>query len=132
MAECCPKCKHKSLRYRDAYRSWACDYCRAIFRKDMSFVDYEIDKNICIDENGNAYIVSVVVGEHSITHTKAYYIEVGKTTLRGDHPRFKEDAQCGHPERLSCNYGIGFERCEHMKYTGTLGNWYCDYKKPPA
>lgn len=45
----------------------------------------------------------------------------GATTLRGEHPKLKTN--CIHPDRLDCNYGIGYERCERMKYQE--GHWIC-------
>jgi hypothetical protein len=53
-----------------------------------------------------------------------YLLEEGKTTLRGEYPKLAEPPKCVHPERLSCNYGDGFERCSLMKHVA--GHWVCE------
>jgi hypothetical protein len=56
-----------------------------------------------------------------------YILETGATTLRGEHPKLAKPPNCVHPERLSCNSGDGFTRCEFMKYVN--GHWLCESKK---
>jgi hypothetical protein len=45
-------------------------------------------------------------------------------TLRGEFPMLASPPHCIHPERLSCNHGEGFQRCEHMVCFG-VGSWRC-------
>jgi len=52
----------------------------------------------------------------------------GKTTLKGAHPKFKDDSKCAYPERADCNSGLFYKRCKFMKYK-SLGNWECVYNK---
>ncbi len=52
----------------------------------------------------------------------------GKTTLKGEYPKLNNDSNCKFPDRLSCNSGVGFRRCEFMEYGGSLGNWKCTYE----
>jgi hypothetical protein len=52
-----------------------------------------------------------------------YILEPGKTTLRTEHSKLEREEDCLHKDRLSCNYGDGFSRCEHMKYVN--GYWKC-------
>ena len=58
-----------------------------------------------------------------------YALEPGATTLRGEHPKLADPPQCVYPQRLSCNYGEGFERCEFMKYMS--GRWSCQASSTP-
>jgi hypothetical protein len=52
-----------------------------------------------------------------------YLLEDGKSTLRGEYPKIAEPPKWVHPERLSYNYGDGFDRCEFMKHEN--GSWIC-------
>lgn len=84
-------------------------------------------KFIIKDKNGNYYKVEIEKESGIIKHTKIYFLEPGKTTLRGDYPKFRKDSHCKYPERLSCNHEIGAKRCEFMKFGGSLGDWRCTY-----
>jgi hypothetical protein len=53
-----------------------------------------------------------------------FLLEPGATTLRGEHPKLAQPPHCIYPERLSCNHGEGFNRCEFMKCL-SMGNWSC-------
>ena len=52
-----------------------------------------------------------------------YLLEPGKTTPRGEHPKLAGEGKCVRPERFSCNFGEGFQRCAFMKYDA--GRWTC-------
>jgi hypothetical protein len=52
-----------------------------------------------------------------------YLLEPGKVTLRGEHMKLELEKNCIHQDRLSCNYGKGFSRCECMKYVDR--QWKC-------
>lgn len=62
-----------------------------------------------------------------IINTTVYELEDGKTTLRGEYPKLKNEG-CVKPERLCCNYGTGFKRCEFMTFE-SVGRWYCSAHK---
>jgi hypothetical protein len=80
------------------------------------------------DELGNERTPTQVTIVDGLMHISySYRLEAGKTTLRGEYPKLASDATCRHPDRLSCNFGEGFSRCEHMKYIG--GGWRCQSKE---
>jgi len=84
-----------------------------------------VPKSYHLDGNGNlrsALRSEVKDGKLHISYH--YILEKGKITLRGEHPKLAEPPKCVHPERLSCNYGDGFERCESMKHAD--GRWVCE------
>lgn len=126
----CPNCNHKSLRFRTTTNDYICDHssCNAIFNENLEMVHVK-GKDVRRDENGNYYKIKTEKELGIIRQIKTYFLEPNKTTLRGEYEKFRKDSDCKYPERLSCNYGIGFERCEYMKYGGTLGNWKCTYNK---
>jgi len=77
--------------------------------------------------DGNGNVRSASKGEFrdgKLFITYDYILESGKTTLRGEHKKLEESPKCVHPERLSCNHGEGFKRCEFMKCV-RMGNWVC-------
>lgn len=80
------------------------------------------------DDYGNEFEVKVEKKGNEIIRTETYTLEEGKTTLRGEYPKFKGDKDCAFPERLCCNHGIGFERCKYMKCLD-IGNWICAFKE---
>lgn len=116
----CPKCKHKSLYFRSAFQTWRCSHCYKEFTKDKN----QMRGNI-VDENGNEYKLNVERINDIIIQTKTFYLQKGKSTLKGKHPKLK-DTGCAFQDRLSCNYGLGFERCPFMKYLNNT--WICDYE----
>ncbi len=126
----CPKCNHKSLRYRSTTTDYICDHnsCEAIFNENLKEVHVK-GKGIIRDKNGNYYKIKIEKELGIIRHIKTYFLETDRTTLRGGYEKFRKDSDCKYPERLSCNYGIGFKRCEYMEYEGSFGNWKCTYNK---
>ncbi len=87
------------------------------------------------DTCGNYFHNTLKVEGDRITRTDVFRLERGKTTLRGEHQKFKDTRDCNHPERLSCDNGLGFSRCEHMQYlknghySYTEGSWACIFKR---
>lgn len=130
MKKICPKCNHKSLRHRSTMKDYICDHssCEAIFNEDLEELHVR-GKRVITDKKGNYYKVETEKESGIIRHIKTYFLEPNKTTLRGEFSKFKKDSECKYPERLSCNYGTGFKRCEFMEYGGSLGNWKCNYNK---
>lgn len=130
MNKICPKCNRKSLRYRSTLEDYICNHssCEAIFNKNLQEMHIK-GKRVIKDRFGNYYKVETIKELRIITHIKTYFLEPNKTTLRGEFSKFKEDSECKYPERLSCNYGIGFKRCEFMEYGSSLGNWKCNYNR---
>jgi len=128
----CPNCNHKSLRYRSTTKDYICDHssCEVIFNENLQEVHVK-GKGIIRDENGNYYKIKIEKELGIIRHIKTYFLEPDKTTLRGKYEKLRKDSDCKFPERLSCNYGIGFKRCEYMEYEGSFGNWKCTYNKNP-
>ena len=60
-------------------------------------------------------------------HISCHYIlEEGKTTLRGRDAMLASPPQCVHSDRLSCDHGDGFHRCEYMQYEAY--HWVCGSK----
>ena len=99
-----------------------CYACRTEQRKDGTLV--HVPEGYILDENGNLRSTNRYEVKDGRLHVEYHYLlEPGKTTLRGEHPKLAAYPKCTHPERLSCNYGEGFRRCEHMDYTG--GTWSC-------
>jgi hypothetical protein len=86
-------------------------------------------KRIIKDKYGNYYKVETEKELGIIRHIKTYFLEPNKTTLRGEYRKFREDSECKYSERLSCNYGVGYKRCEFMEYKGSFGDWRCNYNK---
>ena len=85
--------------------------------------EYEIDiEKAFEDKNKNKYQELEEKQNNIIIQTKVYFVEEGKTTLKGDYPKLNEKG-CKFPNRLSCNYGPGFERCKFMEYKGS--GWTC-------
>ena len=80
------------------------------------------------DSYGNEMKVEVKQEGNKIIHTKIYTLEEGKTTLRGEYRKFKNDNECVYPERLSCNSEVGCDRCPYMKMI-RVGNWHCIFEK---
>jgi hypothetical protein len=77
------------------------------------------------DEFGNEVQHEWRKDGNKLIHTETFVLEEGKTTLRGKFPKFK-DKGCPFPDRLDCNSGAGYRRCEFMKFV-SLGNWKCSY-----
>jgi len=120
----CPKCSHKSLRFRDAFKTYICNYCKEEFDNSLN----PIEKGVLIDDLGNKYKVEIKKEDDKTIVTKTYFLEKGKTTLRTEHKKLKENSECKYPNRLSCNHGYGFERCPFMKYNNSTNSWFCDKK----
>ncbi len=89
----------------------------------------------CRDVRGNYFHNTLKLEDDKITSTDVFRLERGKTTLRGEHRKFKENKACGRPERLSCDRGVGFRRCKHMQYmkrghySSREDEWVCVYQK---
>ena len=126
--EICPKCGRKSLRYRKMVNDYICDRYQCKTRFDENKQEYRI-KDANKDEYGNYFKGELKKEQGKIIQITTYFLEEGKTTLRGQYPKLKNASNCVFPERLSCNYGTGFERCKFMKYGGSIGNWKCVYKQ---
>lgn len=124
--EKCDKCGHKSLRFRRSFGTYFCyDWgCRALFDKDKNFLSYDRNCKLIHDEQDNLHRVDVEKENNMIIKIVTYVLEEGKVTLRGRHPKLKSE-KCTKPERLDCNFGVGYDRCEHMEYAGSFGNWKC-------
>jgi len=80
------------------------------------------------DSFGNEMEVKVERKGNKIIHTKTYTLPKGKSTLKGGFSKFRADDACAFPDRLACNYGVGFERCKFMEFV-SVGNWRCVFKK---
>jgi hypothetical protein len=117
--EKCPNCGRK--QFNPSTRK--CYGCGAEAGRDGTIVS--VPRGYHLDENGNfrsAFKSEVRDGKLRISYH--YILEEGKITLRGEYPKLAEPPKCLHPERLSCNYGDGFERCEFMKHLD--GRWICE------
>jgi len=115
----CPSCGKK--QFNTSTRK--CYACGAEQRKDRTLIS--VPPGYHADENGNICSSRKYETKAGKLHVSYHYIlEAGKTTLRGEHPKLASPPKCVHPERLSCNYGEGFERCEFMKYMD--GRWLCE------
>lgn len=127
--EICPECNKKSLRFRVSTNEYVCGNCKITFDKNKK--KHRV-QDALIDEHGNYYKVIFENEPGIIRRIETYYLESGKTTLRGTHSKLKSDFDCKYPERLSCNYEIGSKRCEFMEYerdgNGLSGHWKCTYK----
>ncbi len=124
----CPKCNHKSLRFRSTTKEYVCSHnsCKAVFDENIKEAHV---KDAIRDKNGNYYKIKIEKKPGIIRQIKTYFLEPDKTTLRGEYSKLKIDSECKFPERLSCNSGMGFERCKYMEYGGCLGYWKCTYSK---
>lgn len=120
----CPKCNRRSLRQRALDRTWKCYSCRAVFNPEKKFIAYDKENKLIADENGNFFFVETEKTKNTIIQKKVYLLEEGKSTLRGKYPKFRTD--CPFPDRLDCNNGVGYERCEYMQFV-SVGNWKCSY-----
>jgi len=114
----CPSCGKK--QFNDSSRK--CYACKVQLMKDGSSV--VVPDNYSLDEYGNVRSRT----EHEVNDSKLYVsyhyiLEAGKTTLRGEHPKLAGPPKCVHPDRLSCNFGDGFARCDLMLYAD--GHWTC-------
>jgi hypothetical protein len=118
----CPKCKRKALYYRSSFRSHRCNRCYAIFDDEKRFRGYDDTNEMHFDEYCNMFYTEITSTSYNIIQKNIFILEEGKTTLRGSHEKIS--SECPSPERLSCNYGVGFDRCSKMKYTGQ--RWVCE------
>ena len=80
------------------------------------------------DTNGNEVTGTLERKDGKIIHTIIYTLEPGKSTLRGDYKKFLPDSECKFPDRLDCNSGIDYNRCQYMKCI-RMGNWKCTCKE---
>ncbi len=116
--EVCLNCGKKQFNAS----SRKCYACKAEQRKDGTLVD--VPAGYILDENGNIRSFTKYETEEGKLHVRYHYVlEPGKTTLRGEYPKLAAPPICVHPERLSCNHGDGFGRCEYMLYVST--QWAC-------
>jgi len=99
-----------------------CRACRIEQRKDGTLVT--VPDGYLLDECGNVRSKQEIeIRDGKLIISYQYLLESGKITLRGEYPKLENPPKCLHPERLSCNYGDGFDRCELMKYSS--GKWVC-------
>ena len=118
--EICPQCGKKQFNSS----SGRCYACGAERRPDGSFV--RAPAGYFADPYGNLRTAErTELKDRKLCVSFHYLLEPGKTTLRGEHSKLADEPKCVHPERLSCDYGTGFDRCEFMKNTGGLGRWTC-------
>ena len=97
--------------------------------------EYEIDekrKEQIIGTN-SCQCIAEKVGDMFI-ETCIYFYQSGKTTLKGQYPKLANDNVCKYIERLDCDAGKGYNRCEYMKYdnsqsTFSPNRWKCIAKK---
>jgi hypothetical protein len=121
--ELCRNCGKKQFNTS----SRKCNVCKAALRKDGTLVN--VPDGYFLDEYGNLRTVNQHGTENGKLYVRYHYIlEPGKATLRGEFPKLATPPKCAHPERLSCNYGDGFSRCEYMHYIDA--KWIC--KANPA
>ena len=122
----CPDCNH-SLQKRSSLSGYWCNHCQILFNETLQKINIDITdiSSLIRDGCGNFFFVTTETKEGRIIHTITYLLESGKTTLRGEYGKFRED--CPFPERLSCNHGVGFQRCHYMEFVN-LGNWKCTAK----
>ncbi|MCK5015870.1 MAG: hypothetical protein KAS32_02265 [Candidatus Peribacteraceae bacterium] len=114
----CPKCGYKSLYWRVTDDNYKCTKCRCLF--DISFK--ELLKGSMSDEQGNRFILKITREEGIINYNREYHLEPGKTTLKGRYHKLNW-INCAYPDRNSCNWEIGSDRCEYMK--NVSGDWKC-------
>jgi hypothetical protein len=120
--EVCPQCGRKQFNSS----SKKCYACKAEKRKDGIFVN--VPNGYVLDECGNIRsITKYEARDGKIFVSYHYILETEKTTLRGEYMKLASPPKCTHPERLSCNYGEGFERCEYMRHSGS--NWVCQARE---
>jgi len=86
--------------------------------------DQYADIHWVTDNLGNVYSINVEKKDNHIIVIKTYKLQEGKTTLKTEHPKLLTETKCRHPERLSCNNGYAFDRCEFMKCI-RVGVWKC-------
>lgn len=79
------------------------------------------------DAHGNTCSYKSEIRDGKLIVTREYILEPGKTTPRGEYPKLASEPKCVHPERMNCNSGEGYNRCEFMKCR-SVGNWFCDSK----
>jgi len=133
--ERCPKC-NKKVRYRQVCSNYYCGNCKVVFTKDEREVNWIGDLDplrVCVDSNNNYYFKKEEKQGNIIIQKTMYFLEPEKTTLRGDYPKLNE-SKCKFPNRLDCNSGCGYERCEFMKYDNSKSiydsnRWCCSCKK---
>lgn len=114
----CPSCAKK--QFNPSTRK--CYACGVEQRRDGSLVTPP--PGYLLDGNGNLRTPTVVEVKDGRVHVSFHYLlEPGKTTLRGEFPKLAQPPCCIYPERLSCNYGEGFQRCAHMAHVGN--GWAC-------
>lgn len=126
MNEICPKCNKKSLRERLTDKVWKCGNCHSIFDIDKRFVLIDKENKIYRDHDGNFAYPEFEYKPGIIIFKTIYLLENNKTTLRGKYSKLKCEKDCKLPERLDCNGGIGYIRCEYMKYENQ--RWLCKYE----
>lgn len=80
------------------------------------------------DEFGNEMTNESTIEGNKIIWKRIYTLEEGKETLRGSHKKCKEENKCAFPNRLDCNNGYGYKRCQYMKFV-SLGIWKCTFEK---
>ncbi len=129
--EHCPKCDHKSVRYRAVADNYYCNHCTTLFNKDFEEIEFKgFDSlRLLTDSNGNYFSTKTEKKDDTIIFSKIYHLEKGKTTLKGNHTKLNTKKDCKHPNRLDCDGGIGYIRCEFMEYGGSIGHWVCKFKK---
>ena len=126
--EICPKCNRKQLYFRSAFNTWRCAKCKSFFDKEKNYVGIEDryaenSEDIRLDEYGNTYSFNIEKTKAEIIVTKKYKLQEGKTTLKTEYPKIYTDDRCEHKDRLSCNFGFGFERCKNFMFVNNT--WVC-------
>ena len=87
-----------------------------------------IPEGYIADSNGNIRTpIESKIEDGKIKISYHYLLEEDMITLRGTHPKLSPPTMCNCLNRLSCDYGEGFERCEFMNYVN--GVWVCTYKR---
>jgi len=116
--ELCSRCGKKQFNPS----SRKCYACRGEVRKDGAMVDVPV--GYFLDTEGNLRTSQQYqVHDGKIFVSYHFLLEAGKTTLRGEFPKLAQPPKCPYAERLSCNHGEGFERCQYMKLE--TGRWVC-------
>lgn len=117
----CPFCNHKSVYYRESFKSYRCNKCFKEFIYNNS-KPILMGLNELLDEYGNKYTLDIRKLKEKIILIKTYFLPKGKQTLKGKYPKIIKD--CLEVSRDSCNNGYGFHRCMFMKYTNN--EWICE------
>ena len=117
----CPNCNKKSLNWRKIDESYICYNCKSLFSDDLT----EFPKGTFGDKQGNRFNIEIEKEPGIIRKITTYHLEPGKTTLKGEYPKLREQDQCCYPDRNSCNNEIGSKRCEHMIYEKR--GWRCTF-----